>query len=344
MDVIRKDATITNTDDQGDDSPGSFEVVLSTPAPDRDGDELKSEDWEQPLPEHITFDVDHGMDVASTVGSGVPTINDDGRLVVAGNYSSLPRAQDVRTLVREGHIRTVSVAFLTKKVSKGGQQRVVRELLNGAFVAVPSNREAVVLASKSAAAAADPFTVGEQGPELQLAGVIGAKTVAGSFEQRQQALCDALDAAYPDPPDNGYVYAYPLATFDTSVVYRVSGDTEDRGQWQADYSIADDGTVTLGEPRRVTMVETVVPVSGTVPKGYHLARSVRPVHITKSSASPDGESGTPSAKDAAASAAAASDDAAAVAAAAAEADASEIHRRAVRIRAMSALASLEGDN
>lgn len=145
MDVTRKDATITNTDET---FPGAFEVVLSTPAEDRDGDKLASEDWKRPLPEHITFDSDHGMSVATTVGSGEPSI-EDGNLIVRGTYSSLPRAQEVRTLVNEGHIRTTSVAFMSSKSTKDGKSRTVRELLNGAFVAIPSNREALVRASKA---------------------------------------------------------------------------------------------------------------------------------------------------------------------------------------------------
>lgn len=150
MNIIRKDATITNTDEE---FPGAFEVVLSTPAKDRDGDELAAEDWKQPLPDHITFDTDHGMSVAATVGSGAPSM-EDGKIVVRGTYSSLPRAQEARTLVKEGHIRTVSVAFMSEKVTKDGKTRTVRELLNGAFVAIPSNREAVILASKGMKAGA----------------------------------------------------------------------------------------------------------------------------------------------------------------------------------------------
>jgi HK97 family phage prohead protease len=147
MNIIRKDATITNTDE---DFPGAFEVVLSTATKDRDGDELAPEDWQQPLPDHITFDVDHGMSVEKTIGSGVPSI-EDGKLIVRGTYSSLPRAQEVRTLVKEGHIRTTSVAFSSKKSTKDGATRTTRELLNGAFVAIPANTEAVVLSAKAGA-------------------------------------------------------------------------------------------------------------------------------------------------------------------------------------------------
>jgi hypothetical protein len=151
MDVIRKDATITNTTE---DFPGSFEVILSAPTKDRDGDTLLPDEWKMPLPDHITFDSDHGMTVATTVGSGVPSLNDAGELVVSGTYSSLPRAQEVRTLVNEGHIRTTSVAFMSEKTEKDGKSVAQRELLNGAFVAIPSNREALVLASKGVKAGA----------------------------------------------------------------------------------------------------------------------------------------------------------------------------------------------
>ncbi|MGZ4530737.1 MAG: hypothetical protein ACXVXP_00125 [Mycobacteriaceae bacterium] len=152
MDVIRKDASITNTDDG---FPGTFEVILSAPTKDRDGDTLLPDEWKQPLPDHITFDSDHGMSVATTVGSGVPRIDEaTGNLVVSGTYSSLPRAQEVRTLVNEGHIRTTSVAFMSEKSQKDGKTVAERELLNGAFVAIPSNREALVLASKGIKAGA----------------------------------------------------------------------------------------------------------------------------------------------------------------------------------------------
>src|SRR6478752_3921183 len=152
MDIVKKDATITNTDDA---FPGSFEVILSAQTKDRDGDTLLKDGWKLPLPEHITFDSDHGMTVEKTVGSGVPRIDEEtGNLIVSGTYSSLPRAQEVRTLVNEGHIRTTSVAFMSEKTEKDGKSVAVRELLNGAFVAIPSNREALVLSSKGMKAGA----------------------------------------------------------------------------------------------------------------------------------------------------------------------------------------------
>lgn len=136
--------------DDANDPNGSFEVVLSAPTLDRDGEIIDAKAFD-PLPDHITFDIDHGMSVSTTVGSGVPRYDDEGRLVVSGTYSSIPRAQEVRTLVREGHIRTTSVAFMDAKRTKGedGKTHIATaELLNGAFVPIPSNRESVVISAK----------------------------------------------------------------------------------------------------------------------------------------------------------------------------------------------------
>lgn len=134
-----------------DDPNGEFEVVLSAPTLDRDDEIIDAKAFE-PLPGHITFDVDHGMSTGTTVGSGVPYYAEDGTLRVKGSFSSIPRAQEVRTLVTEGHIRTTSVAFMAAQRVKGedGKSHITAaELLNGAFVPIPSNREAVVLSAKA---------------------------------------------------------------------------------------------------------------------------------------------------------------------------------------------------
>lgn len=147
MIVTKAAATVETVESENPN--GEFDVILSTNALDRDGEHLNPEEWKQPLPEHITFDSDHGMSVDTTVGSGRPFINDQGQLQVRGTFASTPHAQNVRTLVNEGHIRAVSVAFMETK-SKGQKDAAPsRELLNGAFVAVPANPEAVVLGSKS---------------------------------------------------------------------------------------------------------------------------------------------------------------------------------------------------
>lgn len=230
MKVETKSATIENTG--ADDAfPGSFSVVLSTATKDRDGEEVKRAEWQEPLPEHITFDVDHGMSVEKTIGSGKPYFDDQDRLVVDGTYSSLPAAQKVRTLVNEGHVRTVSVAFARHSSTddKTGAKTTTRELLNGAFVAIPANTEAVVLASKSGArnssadqknlqAAHDAIVaVGAQCPPMDdtgaAEGVTGGKSatdVATKAKYTAEELREMLDKgeAFKNPEGEP---SYPIA-------------------------------------------------------------------------------------------------------------------------------------
>jgi len=147
MDVVTKATGTVEPVENSTSRHGEFDVILSTSALDRDGDELHPDEWKTPLPDKITFDSDHGMSVATCVGSGKPFINDDGQLQVRGTFASTPHGQAVRTLVNEGHIDRVSVAFMEHKTKKDAKPQ--RELLNGAFVAVPANPEAVVLSSKA---------------------------------------------------------------------------------------------------------------------------------------------------------------------------------------------------
>ena len=197
MAITKKDATITNTDDA---FPGSFEVILSAQTKDRDGDVLLKDGWKLPLPEHITFDSDHGMTVEKTVGSGTPRIDEEtGNLIVSGTYSSLPRAQEVRTLVNEGHIRTTSVAFMTEKTQKDGKTVSQRELLNGAFVAIPSNREALVLSSKGLKAGARNSKADAEKVQgiHDHAAALGAECVGAPAKSFTRKDADTEDAADP---------------------------------------------------------------------------------------------------------------------------------------------------
>ncbi len=148
--IVKMPGLLTPGVDDAESPMGSFDVILSTPGLDRDGDQLLANEWKMPLPARITFDVDHGMSVEKTIGSGVPFINADGNLQVKGTYASTGLAQMTRTLVGEGHIFATSVTFLQAD-GKGADGKAVttRELLNGAFVSIPANPEAIVLASKA---------------------------------------------------------------------------------------------------------------------------------------------------------------------------------------------------
>lgn len=144
--IMKALATITEPDT--DDAPyGGFTAVLSTPSLDRDGDELSRDEWIEPLPKSISIDIDHTMSVEGTVGSGRPYFDDNGRLMLDARFANTEKAQTVRSLVKDGHVGAVSVAFLNRRTEKGAKPQ--RELLNAGIVAVPANPDAVILSSKA---------------------------------------------------------------------------------------------------------------------------------------------------------------------------------------------------
>lgn len=236
---------------ESDNPNGEFEVVLSAPTLDRDGEIIDAKAFE-PLPAHITFDIDHGLSTATTVGSGQPFYDGD-LLKVRGTFSSIPRAQEVRTLVAEGHIRTTSVAFMdAKKTVKDGVPHITKaELLNGAFVPVPANREALVLTAKAHGGIA-----ARSAAVVRAVRVTRVKTMVGSFEERQEELEEALAAAYPDA-----WWTEIIATFDDRVVYEVHGMADEQ-QYEATYTYGDDGLV-LGDATPVVVNEVATPIDAT---------------------------------------------------------------------------------
>jgi hypothetical protein len=147
MDIQTKSVEATISDVESSSDTGEFEVVLATSDLDRDGDTLKGDEWELPLPNRIQFNTDHDHKVASTVGSAVPQLDGD-KIICRGSWASTQHAQETRQLVKEGHITTVSVAYREKRNHKSAKPS--RELINGSFVVVPANPKAVVLSSKSA--------------------------------------------------------------------------------------------------------------------------------------------------------------------------------------------------
>ncbi len=174
----------------GEDGPGSCEAILSTNSLDRDGQIVDAHAFD-PLPSRMTIDIDHGLSVRSVVGSGVPSYLPDGRLRVKFDFSSIPRAQEVRTLVKEGHLTSMSAAFMNPRIEidPDDERPHIRqaELVNGSIVAIPSNRDALILDAKAASVTQDPpapdpdtsvdpdgsSDVRQLGPELE-----GRKTAA----------------------------------------------------------------------------------------------------------------------------------------------------------------------
>lgn len=149
MDVSTKSVEAAVKPVESEHPNGEFEVILSTETLDRDDENLWADEWKQPLPARIHIDGDHGRTLEKTVGSAVPCIEGN-RMIGKGTYAGTEYAQMVRQLVNEGHINSVSVTYAERKNQKDNS--IQRELLNAAFVAIPANPEAVVLASKSAKA------------------------------------------------------------------------------------------------------------------------------------------------------------------------------------------------
>jgi hypothetical protein len=139
----RVTAAVSPASDAG---PGEFDIILSTAARDREGEVVAPGSWVMPLPDVIPINANHSSDVSDIVGSGAPWIDADGHLRVRGTFASTPQAQHVRSLVQEGHLRTVSVEMLRRKGVNG---EPVNELVGGAFVLLPANPQAIVLSAKA---------------------------------------------------------------------------------------------------------------------------------------------------------------------------------------------------
>lgn len=210
------------------DETGEFEAVLSVPTVDRDGEIIDARAFE-PLPAHIPIDVDHGMSVTTTVGSGVPYYDGD-TLMFRGRFASTALGQEVRTLVTEEHVRKMSVAFMAAQRSEdeAGIPHIVKaELLNAAIVAIPSNREADILAAK----AADLHEPGLLRAD-EVRGMEGIKASKGATLQQIHDMCAAAGAeckhSTPDDvktstttePEDAAPAATPPATVDVGKARR----------------------------------------------------------------------------------------------------------------------------
>lgn len=195
--------------------PGSFSLILSDPTLDRDDEVVDAKCFTvtKSLPERISMDLDHEMTVLSTVGSGVPSYTPEGSLLVEGTWAATDKAQEARSLVRDGHIMYASVAYRTlqsKRDAKGIRHITDAELLNGTFTQIPANPNSRIITSKVGArnsksdatniqAAHDAMVaVGATCGEGKAHRPAGMKSIVGSVEALQDRVRDALEDAYVD--------------------------------------------------------------------------------------------------------------------------------------------------
>ncbi|MDT5397320.1 MAG: hypothetical protein QOK33_551 [Mycobacterium sp.] len=158
---------------------GGFTAIASDATLDRDGEVLALDEWVTPLPPKITVDIDHGMSVATTIGSAVPYFH-AGQMWVDATFSSLKEAQHVRTLVNEGHISSVSIAA---QVDRSGGT-VKRSLLNVSVVAIPANPNARIVDAKAFGSAVSAVLAGE-----------GVETAIKSLGADAAMICAIHDAS-----------------------------------------------------------------------------------------------------------------------------------------------------
>lgn len=128
---------------------GRFEAIASAPTLDRDGEVIAKGAF-NPLPDTVPIHVDHRMSSEGLVGSARPFYSGD-NLLVRGTFAGTARGQEVRQLVKEGHLNRMSVGFMDARKSKAPDGTTIitkAELLEVSFVTVSSNREAMVLAAK----------------------------------------------------------------------------------------------------------------------------------------------------------------------------------------------------
>lgn len=147
MSALALHAEVKSVDDSG---AGGWTAVASAPTLDRDGEIIDPGALRWPG-ERVPV---HDSHFGELIGSARPYYRDQS-LWVDGAFASTPRAQEVRTLVVEGHLTSMSVVFFDSKKRKdddGVTHVIDGELLAVDWAPIPSNREAQVLVARAYAA------------------------------------------------------------------------------------------------------------------------------------------------------------------------------------------------
>lgn len=272
-------ATVKNTKAAGD-GPGEFEAVISTPTLDRDG-EIWDEGWWDPLPADIPIHEDHRMfECRSVVARAVP-FAEDGVLKVRGRYASTPTAQEIRTLVAEGMVTTMSIGAINVEISEkdGVPHCTSAELIEASFVSIPANTDALVTAAKAGArnstkdaerlqsihdlAVENGAACSAGGDDTKaLTAVTASKALAGSLELYLDDLREALRDAHPEAR---WLWIRGTKPDEGVVVYEVETENAEGGYETATYqrTYTDDDGFTFGDPEEVDLAEVVQPKNAT---------------------------------------------------------------------------------
>lgn len=197
-----------------EDAKGAFEAILSSEALDRDGEVILKGAFE-PLPGSIPVHAFH--DFTNPVGRARPYY-EDGVLKVKGTFASTPRAQEIRALVTEGVIASMSVGFrAADRADVNGVQTIKSaEILEGSFVSIPANSEAAVLLAKEYVEKAGARNSSADQSRIQNAHDLfvdlGAKCASDTETTAPEKSSDAeTKSTTTDPEDAAAPAAAPLA-------------------------------------------------------------------------------------------------------------------------------------
>lgn len=181
-----------------DAGPGSWTAIASSTNVDRENEvvETGTLTFRDKLPVHYP----HFGDL---VGSGRPTLR-GGLLHFDGVFARTPKAQEVRQLVKDGHLHAMSVYMLGgKKEIKNGRYHIVgAELVAVDFVNIGANREALVSTVRTLGDPTVDYAVARARAELVLAQaalVLGddpvlerAKSALARYESRYSGEAQAF--------------------------------------------------------------------------------------------------------------------------------------------------------
>lgn len=191
----------------GDDDPGGFEAILSTPARDREGETVRAKAFE-PLPASVPIHWAHDfVNGGLPIGKGVPYYDGD-TLKITGTFAPTAKAQEVRELVNGGFVTSMSAGFITDQ--RKGRTIIKASLLEGSLTATPVNPSALVLASK-ALMTLDEVRAAEGIDDAGFSAKAGARNSKADSERIQTmhdhavalgAVCSAAEKAIDeDTPD-----------------------------------------------------------------------------------------------------------------------------------------------
>lgn len=125
---------------QGD---GTFEVLATTEAVDRDGDVIKADGWDlAPYLKNPVVLWAHNYSLPP-IGAITDIKQTANGMIVKGVFAKTEMGQQIRGLYDDGIVRAMSVGFIPKE--RTGNIITKQELLEISFVPVPANSEAVSL-------------------------------------------------------------------------------------------------------------------------------------------------------------------------------------------------------